>query len=187
MQSENTIVTGNPFKPRPSSSRAASAAANALEKALSELDSEQHMPENIDIDTWRKLISLRRTKVGREQQVNVYWNSSLKALFQNQWTKRSWNNSLEFRSMIFAGNGSTAISTIGNGLEDIVCTLPPFLQGGQGGWASNQTFQNGGLYRTSTFRQGLLGKRGWLYSGVVASCNFHKKIKSEIFNDKKIL
>ena len=82
MQSENTIVTGNPFKPRPSSSRAASAAANALEKALSELDSEQHMPENIDIDTWRKLISLRRTKVGREQQVNVYWNSSLEALFQ---------------------------------------------------------------------------------------------------------
>ena len=72
VQSENTIVTGNPFKPRPSSSRAASAAANVLEKALSELDSEQHMPENIDIDTWRKLISLRRTKVGREQQVNVY-------------------------------------------------------------------------------------------------------------------
>ena len=35
--------------------------------------------------------------------------------------------------MIFAGNGSTATSTIGNGLEDIVCTLPPLSAGGQGG------------------------------------------------------
>ena len=35
--------------------------------------------------------------------------------------------------MIFVGNGSTGIGTIGNGLVDIVCTLPPFLQSGGGG------------------------------------------------------
>ena len=42
----------------------------------------------------------------------------------------------------------------------------------------------GGLDRTSTFRGGLLGKRGGdFFQG---SCNFHtKKLKSEIFNDKK--
>ena len=40
---------------------------------------------------------------------------------------------------------------------------PPFLQGGD--WASNQIFKKGGVDRTSTFRGGLLGKRGWLFSG----------------------
>ena len=46
--------------------------------------------------------------------------------------------------MIFVGNGSTAIGTIGNGLVDIVCTLPPFLQSGGGGGLSHQpNFQKG--------------------------------------------
>ena len=40
----------------------------------------------------------------------------------------------------------------------------------------------GGLDRTSTFREGLLGKIGYLFSG--GRCNFHttKKLKFEIFN-----
>ena len=50
----------------------------------------------------------------------------------------------------------------------IVCT-PPFLLGG------------GGLDRTSTFRGGLLGKRGWLFSG---GLQFSQK--KLIFNDKKM-
>ena len=47
-------------------------------------------------------------------------------------------------------------------------------------------FSKRGVDRTSTFRQGLLRKRGWLFSeGFQFS---HKnKLKSEIFNDKKSL
>ena len=59
----------------------------------------------------------------------------------------------------------------------------PFLQ--RGGWASNQIFRKGGLDRTSTFRGGLLGKRGWLFSGGL-QFSHKNKLKSEIFNDKKV-
>ena len=60
----------------------------------------------------------------------------------------------------------------------IVCT-PPFCRGeGGGGWASNQ--------RTSTFRGGSWERGGDFFQG--GSCNFHikNKLKSEIFNDKKV-
>ena len=60
---------GNPFQYRPSSSRAASAAAWNTEKSLRELDGENHIPDNVDIDTWNHFISLRRTKIEKEQQV----------------------------------------------------------------------------------------------------------------------
>jgi len=46
-----TSDKGNPFQPRPSSSRAASAAAANLERAMIDLDNEQHMPENIEVET----------------------------------------------------------------------------------------------------------------------------------------
>ena len=63
---------------------------------------------------------------------------------------------------------------------------PPFCRGG---WASNQVFKKRGRDRTSTFRGGLLGKRGWLFTqgGRGEVCNFHikNKLKFEIFNDKK--
>ena len=36
---------------------------------MAELDSEQHMPENMEMETWKKFVSLRRTKVDKEQQV----------------------------------------------------------------------------------------------------------------------
>ena len=46
--------------------------------------------------------------------------------------------------------------------------------------------KRGGLDRTSTFRGGLLGKRGWLFSGGLQF--LHKNTsKSEIFDDKKSL
>lgn len=59
----------NPFQPRPSSSRAATMAAASLEKAMVELDDEQHMPEGITFETWKKLVAVRRLKVEKEQQV----------------------------------------------------------------------------------------------------------------------
>ncbi len=61
---------GNPFKPRPSSSRAVSVAVATLEKAMTELDDDQHMPEGVDHETWRRLVMLRRFKVEKEQQVS---------------------------------------------------------------------------------------------------------------------
>ncbi|XP_066933494.1 cilia- and flagella-associated protein 43-like [Clytia hemisphaerica] len=74
-ENQNDIISttpydkGNPFQQRPSSSRAVSAAAANLERAMLELDNEQHMPENVDIETWKRLIMLRRTKVEKEQQL----------------------------------------------------------------------------------------------------------------------
>ena len=68
-QADAPSPSGNPFQPRPSSSRAVSMAAVTLERAMTDLDDEQHMPEGINHDTWRKLISLRRLKVEKEQQV----------------------------------------------------------------------------------------------------------------------
>ena len=64
-----------------------------------------------------------------------------------------------------------------------MCT-PPFQQGG---WASNQIFKKGVLDKTSTFRGGVAGKEvGEVFQ--VEGCNFHikNKLKSEIFNDKKV-
>ena len=46
--------------------------------------------------------------------------------------------------------------------------------------------KGGGLDRTSTFRGGLLGKRGWLFSGGGVQLS-HNKLKPQIFNDKKSL
>ena len=56
----------------------------------------------------------------------------------------------------------------------------PFLLGN---WTSYQIFKKGGgLDRTSTFRDGLLGKRAWLFWGE-GGCNFFikNKLKSELF------
>ena len=63
---------GNPFILRPSSSRVASAAVSNLEKAMQELDGEQHIPENIEVDVWKKFVVLRRNKVEKEQQVFLF-------------------------------------------------------------------------------------------------------------------
>ena len=56
---------------------------------------------------------------------------------------------------------------------------------GEGGWTSNQIFKKGGLDRNSTFRGGLLGKRGQLFSGGL-QFSYKNKLKSEIYNDKKV-
>ena len=60
---------GSPFTPRPSSSRAHSAAARTLEKAMVELDDEQHMPEGLETSVWQRFVDTRRQKVDSEQQV----------------------------------------------------------------------------------------------------------------------
>ena len=61
--------SGSPFSPRPTSSRAHSAAARTLEKAMVELDDEQHMPEGVDTAVWQRLVDARKQKVESEQQV----------------------------------------------------------------------------------------------------------------------
>ena len=55
------------------------------------------------------------------------------------------------------------------------------------GWPSNQIFKKGQAWQDLNFYRGLLGKKGWLFSG--RGCNFDikNKLKSEIFNDKKSL
>ena len=79
--STNNTEKGNPFQYRPSSSRATSAAAASMEKALTDLDNEQHMPENVEIETWQHLVTLRRKKVEKEQQViNNFQLNNLKNL-----------------------------------------------------------------------------------------------------------
>ena len=68
----------------------------------------------------------------------------------------------------------------------LVCTPPPFCVGGWGKGVeppTNQIFKKGGgVDRTSSFREGVTFFRG----GGVAIFT-PKKIKSEIFNDKKSL
>ena len=69
----------------------------------------------------------------------------------------------------------------------IVCTPLSAVAGEErGGWASSQIFIKGGLDRTSTFRGGLLGKRGVTFFR--GGCNFQikSKLKSEIYNNKKV-
>ena len=65
----------------------------------------------------------------------------------------------------------------------------PFLKGvgvgGGGFWASNQIFKKGGLDKTSTFREGLLGKRGVTFFRGGRNFQIKNKLKSEIFNGKK--
>ena len=76
-------------------------------------------------------------------------------------------------------------SIIFNGFY-IVWTLLSLL----GGWTSYQIFKKGGggrgLDRISIFRGGLLGKRGWTFSG---GCSFYikNKLKSEIYKQKYFL
>ena len=61
---------------------------------------------------------------------------------------------------------------------------PSFFMLGGGGWTSNLIFKEGGL-AGSQILEGLLGKRGWLFSG---GCSFRKnRSKPVIFNDKKSL
>ena len=74
----------------------------------------------------------------------------------------------------------------------IMSTPPPFSGAGVGwdvGVGLNlPNFQKErGLDRTSTFREKLVWRGGWLFSGW--GCNFYvkDKLKSEIFNDKKSL
>ena len=70
-QADVSTNSRNPFQARPSSSRALALAAATLDKAMSELDDDQHMPEGLNYDTWRKLVALRRLKVEKEQQVGL--------------------------------------------------------------------------------------------------------------------
>ena len=61
----------------------------------------------------------------------------------------------------------------------IVCTLHLSARGGP-------NFKKEGTWQDLNFYRGLLGKRGWFVSGG-EGCYFHqKKLKSEIFNDKKV-
>ena len=72
--------------------------------------------------------------------------------------------------------------------ESSVHTLPPppFLQGS---WASNQIFKKGegGLTGPQVLERGCWERGGWLFSRE-GGCNFYvkNKLKSEIFNDKKV-
>jgi len=76
----------NPFQQRPSSSRAASVAAASLEKAMAELDDDQHMPDGVNYDTWRKLVAIRRIKVEKEQQVKAraLVSAEMKSIYQKR-------------------------------------------------------------------------------------------------------
>ncbi|XP_031564143.1 cilia- and flagella-associated protein 43-like [Actinia tenebrosa] len=65
------VKTDSPFAPRPSSSRAHSAAAKHLAKAMEELDSIEHMPEGLELEVWQRFIETRRQKVESEQQVKA--------------------------------------------------------------------------------------------------------------------
>lgn len=64
--------SGSPFGLRPSSSRANSEAVRNLERAMEELDDEQHMPEGVEPAVWQRLVQARRQKVESEQQVWRY-------------------------------------------------------------------------------------------------------------------
>lgn len=64
--------SGSPFGPRPSSSRTNSVALRSLERAMDELDDEQHMPEGVESAVWQRLVQARRQKVESEQQVCLF-------------------------------------------------------------------------------------------------------------------
>lgn len=63
--------SGNPFVPRPSSSRTQSEAQRSLERAMDELDDELHMPEGVESAVWQRLVQARRQKLESEQQVKA--------------------------------------------------------------------------------------------------------------------
>ncbi|PFX29198.1 cilia- and flagella-associated protein 43-like [Stylophora pistillata] len=67
----DTFDGGSPFGPRPSSSRSNSVAMRSLERAMDELDDEQHMPEGVESAVWQRLVQARRQKVESEQQVKA--------------------------------------------------------------------------------------------------------------------
>ena len=74
----------------------------------------------------------------------------------------------------------------------IVCILPSFCRGwtGEGGGSgSNNIFQKRELDRTPNFRGNLLGKKAVTFfrEGGGYNCHIKDKLKSEIFNDKKVL
>ena len=56
-----------------------------------------------------------------------------------------------------------------------------------GGLNLQLNFQEGGLDRTSTFREGCWERGGDFFLGVVVQFSHKNKLKSEIFNDKKSL
>ena len=64
----------------------------------------------------------------------------------------------------------------------IVCNPPPFFW--RESWASNQIFKKGELDMISTFRGGLLGKRG---DDFFKKFSYDFFLKSKKFNDKKSL
>ena len=66
----------------------------------------------------------------------------------------------------------------------IVCNLPPFLLEC---WNSYQSFKKGGLTGPQLW-EGVPGKEAGSFFQWGEGCNFYKKtkLKSEIFNDKKV-
>lgn len=60
--------TGNPYGERPLSARQPST-TELLLKALEELDSDSHMPEGIELPTWKHMCKIRREKLISEQEV----------------------------------------------------------------------------------------------------------------------
>ncbi|XP_068708688.1 cilia- and flagella-associated protein 43-like [Montipora foliosa] len=63
--------SGSPFGPRPSSSRTHSEAQRSLERAMDELDDEEHMPEGVESAVWQRLVQARRQKLESEQQLKA--------------------------------------------------------------------------------------------------------------------
>ena len=66
---------------------------------------------------------------------------------------------------------------------------PPSLLFDRGVEPPTKFQKGGGLDRTSTFTEGLLGKRGMtFFQGEGEGCNFYikNKLRFEIFNDKKV-
>ncbi|PIK58588.1 putative WD repeat-containing protein 96-like [Apostichopus japonicus] len=60
--------TGNPYGERPLSARQPST-TELLLKALEELDADSHMPEGIELPTWKHMCKIRREKLISEQEV----------------------------------------------------------------------------------------------------------------------
>ena len=75
-------------------------------------------------------------------------------------------------------------STLNDASFSIVCTP---LSGGRR-WASYQIFEKGGIERSLVFRGGLVRKRGVTFLRGAGGCDFYvkNKLKSEIFNEKKV-
>ena len=48
----------------------------SLEKAMAELDHQEHMPEGLDEHVWQRLVQARRMKVESEQKVGDTFGAS---------------------------------------------------------------------------------------------------------------